>query len=200
MSNTRIDDINLAYVEAGSGASVIFLHGFPFNRSLWREQLDLLAPDYRVLAPDLRGHGETTATREATMEVMAADVVALMDALGIERAAICGLSMGGYVALALCRAFPRRVRALVLADTRATPDTEEGKQVREQQAQRVLKEGMNPIVEAMLPKLVAPATLANRYAVVARVQAMMIGTKPEGAAAALRGMAVRFDQTFFLRD
>ena len=169
MSMIHIRDIELAYDEAGSGPPLIFLHGFPFNRSMWREQAEALIPDYHVISPDLRGHGDTTATTEpTTMEEMARDVVALMDALNISRAAICGLSMGGYVALALCRAFPLRVRALVLTDTRATVDTDEAKLNREQQARRALSDGMAGIADTMLLKLLAPATLANRPEVCAR--------------------------------
>lgn len=201
MSTIHIRDIEMAYDEAGSGPPVLFLHGFPFNRSMWRELAAALTADHRVVTPDLRGLGETMSTSApATMEEMALDTVALMDALNISRATICGLSMGGYVALALCRTFPLRVRALMLADTRATADTEEAKLNREQQAQRALSEGMNGIADDMLPRLLAAETLTNCPEVVARVREMIVNTTAEGAAAALRGMALRVDQTTFLND
>jgi 3-oxoadipate enol-lactonase len=133
------------------------------------------------------------------MEAMAHDLARLMDHLEIDRATIGGLSMGGYVALAFARRFPERVQALVLADTRAQADTEEGKQNRAVQAQKAVSEGMKPIAAAMLPKLVTAETLANRPEVVAHVQNMMMNTPPEGAAAALRGMAERQDQRDFLQ-
>ncbi len=152
----------LAYEEAGSGIPVVFIHGFPFNRSLWLDQEAVLKRSFRVVLPDLPGHGESQLTGgPATMEAMAASVIALMDTLAIERAVICGLSMGGYVALALCRAFSERIAALVLADTRATADTEEAKRNREQLALKATAEGMQPIIDAMLPKLMAPATFKN---------------------------------------
>jgi len=199
MSKVSVRGIEIAYVDAGVGPAVVFLHGFPFNRSLWRDQIEILSPHFRVLAPDLRGHGETSVVPgAATMEEMAADVIAWLDALEISEAAVCGLSMGGYVTLALCREFRSRVRCLVLADTRAVADTEEGKQSREQQAQKALQEGMAAIADGMLPKLVAPVTVAKHPEVVARVREMILKTDPAGAAAAQRGMAQRRDQTDLL--
>ena len=199
MSKIVIRGIEIGYDEAGSGTPVVLLHGFPFNRSMWSEQIEVLTSRHHVLAPDLRGHGETTVTTEpATMEEMARDVAALMEKLEIRRAAVCGLSMGGYVALALYRMFPLRARALILADTRAGADTEEAKANREAQAEKALQQGMAGIADAMLPKLLSPKTVARNPAVVARVREMILKTNPEGAAAALRGMALRRDQTGFL--
>ena len=186
----RVRGIEFVYEDAGRGRAVVLLHGFPFNRSLWREQVESLSVAWRVVAPDLRGHGETgVAAGPATMEEMAEDLAALLDELGVERAVVGGLSMGGYVALAFLRAHPERVGALVLADARRT---------REETARRALSDGMEPIADAMLPKLLAPATRERRPDLVARVREMILGTRPEGAAAALRGMAVRRDQTDLL--
>jgi 3-oxoadipate enol-lactonase len=199
MKKASIRGIEIGYDEAGSGTPVVLLHGFPFNRTMWSEQIEALAPRHHVLAPDLRGHGETTVTAgPATMEDMARDVSALMEKLDISRAAVCGISMGGYVAMALYRMFPLRARALVLADTRPGVDTEEARANREVQAEKALQEGMAGIADAMLPKLLSPKTVARNPAVVARVREMILKTNPEGAAAALRGMAQRRDQTSFL--
>jgi len=196
----RVRGIRIAYDDDGGGSlPVVLLHGFPFNRSMWREQSAALAGDYRVITPDLRGHGETTVTDEpATMEEMADDLASLLDELNINRAIVGGLSMGGYVTLAFCRKYPERVSGVVLADTRATPDNEEGRRTREETARRALAEGMGPIADAMTPKLLAPATLERRPETVARVREMILGTEPRGAAAALRGMALRRDQTDLL--
>src|SRR5919202_231020 len=117
MSVASVRGIELAYDDTGRGQAVVMLHGYYFNRSMWREQLEALRADYRVITPDLRGHGETSAggSEPATMDQMAEDVAALLDGLEIKRVTLCGLSMGGYVAFAFCRQFPQRVRALVLA-------------------------------------------------------------------------------------
>lgn len=199
MTTTRIDDIQLAYDDVGSGPAVVLIHGYPFNRSLWNEQAEALSSAYRVVTPDLRGFGESdTSEGPVTMNRMAQDVAKLMDQLGIEQAVIGGLSMGGYVALAFVKQFPSRVKALVLADTRAQADAEEAKQTRHQHAEKALSEGMAGISDAMLPKLLTPETVSKRPEVVKRVRDMMLKTKPQGAASALLGMAERDDQSEFI--
>ena len=191
--------IEIAYDDVGSGPSVVLLHGYPFNRSMWRDQLVELQQNHRVIIPDLRGHGESAVAQSpATMQNMAGDVASLLEVLNISRATIVGLSMGGYVSLAFYRLFPMRARVLVLADTRAQADTEEAKQNREKQAEKALKEGMEGIADALLPKLLAAETVSARPEIVKRVRKMIVETAPEGAAAALRGMAQRQDQTSFL--
>jgi pimeloyl-ACP methyl ester carboxylesterase len=194
----------------GAGPAIILLHGFPFNRSMWGEQIDFLgAHGYRVVAPDLRGLGENVAQSSVcdsasedhrlksvpltTMEEMARDVAALMDELKIERAIICGLSMGCYVAFEFIHLFPSRVRALVLCGPRAQGPDEAEKTSREAQAQRVLHEGMGFAVESISQSLLAAATVKEKQTVVARVTEMVLKTDPRGAAAAQRGMAMRRD-------
>ncbi len=193
MNSARIREIEMTFDDIGSGAALILLHGYPFDRSMWRDQIDFLsAHGYRVIAPDLRGLGQTLSTGEiTTMEDMAQDVAERLDDLKIERAVICGLSMGGYVAFEFAHLFPNKVRALVLAGTRAPADNEQEKQVRKQQAQRMLAEGMDFVADATLAKLLAPRTLAEKPEVVARVREMILRSDPKGAAAAQRGMAVR---------
>ena len=201
MTTTRIDDIELAYDDVGVGPAVVLIHGYPFNRSLWTEQTKALTSRFRVVTPDLRGFGESdTSEGPATMNRMAEDVAKLMDQLGIQQAVIGGLSMGGYVALAFVKQFPSRVKALVLADTRAQADTEEAKQTRHQQAEKALSEGMAGIADAMLPKLLTPDTVSKRPEVVKRVRDMMLKTKPQGAASALLGMTEREDLSEFISN
>jgi len=207
-------EINLAYTEVGTGPAIVLLHGYPFDRSMWREQIDFLSANgFRAIAPDLRGLGEMSdklqfvaaadhheAKRQAeayrtitSMEDMARDVAALMDELRIDHATICGLSMGGYVAFEFVDLFPTRVKALVLAGTRAPADNEQERQAREQQVDQMLAKGMNGIAEASLPKLLAPRTHAEKPEVVALVREMILRADPHGAAAAQRGMAARRD-------
>lgn len=196
MPKTVVNNTDIAYDDAGSGSAVVLLHGYPFNRSMWAEQTAALIDRFRVVALDLRGHGDSeSSTGASTMKLMAEDVAALMDDLKIERAVVGGLSMGGYVTLAFHQLFPERVEKLLLADTRAQADTEEAKATRAEQAQKILAEGMAGIVDAMLPKLLSPETVSKRPEVVKRVRDMMLHTSFEGAAAALRGMAEREDQT-----
>jgi 3-oxoadipate enol-lactonase len=199
MPSITLGDIQLAYADAGLGQPVVLLHGYPFNRSLWNEQASALSSSYRMITPDLRGLGESDATPgPATMNRMAQDVAALLDHLEISRAVVGGSSMGGYVALAFYKQFPSRVRSLILANTRAQADSEEGKQTRIQQADKALAEGMAGIADSMLPKLLTPETVSKHPEVVKRVRDMMLKTKPDGAAGALLGMAERDDQTSLL--
>ena len=199
MAQVQIDNIKMAYTDTGAGRPIVLIHGYPFNRSLWNEQIAALSSAFRVIAPDLRGFGESEASDEpATMNRMAQDIALLLDHLEIPRATLGSLSMGGYVTFAFYKQFASRVRALILADTRAQADTEEAKQTRAQQAEKALAEGMNGIADAMLPKLLTPETVSKRPEIVKRVRDMMLKTKPEGAAGALRGMAEREDQTSLL--
>ncbi|MDT4966626.1 MAG: hypothetical protein QOJ64_1363 [Acidobacteriota bacterium] len=201
MPTAQVRGIEMGYDDEGSGLPVVLLHGFPFNRSMWRDQLEFLSGDYRVITPDLRGHGETEATPEpATMEEMARDVAELLDGLDIYRFTLGGLSMGGYVALAFYRRFQFRVRALILADTRSQADTDEARVNRERQALKILEEGTGNFAEDFLKKVLTPATLAEKPEIAKRVREMILRTKPDGAAAALRGMAARPDQTDFLNN
>ncbi|MFY9621754.1 MAG: alpha/beta hydrolase [Pyrinomonadaceae bacterium] len=202
----------IPFTESGKGIPVVLLHGYPFDKSMWSEQLEAItAAGFRAIAPDLRGLGETVAptlvgesAEEAhrlksgplsTMADMARDVAALLDHLRVEQAVVCGLSMGGYVAFEFAYLFPTRVLGLVLAGTRAPADNEKEKAGREQQVQTMLRAGMVPISIATLPKLLAPRTLAEKPDVVKRVRTMITRSDPNGAAAAQRGMAARRDYT-----
>jgi pimeloyl-ACP methyl ester carboxylesterase len=192
-----MSEVHLAHLEAGRGPTVVLLHGYPFDNSMWSEQIKFLsAHGYRVIAPDLPGFGKSSNKpdrRITSMADMARDVAALMDKLAIVDATMCGLSMGGYVAFEFVHLFPLRARALVLAGTRAPADNEQEKQSRAQQVEQILAKGMAGIAEASLPKLLAPRTLAEKPAVVARVRDMILRADPRGAAAAQRGIAARRD-------
>jgi 3-oxoadipate enol-lactonase len=188
----KIGSIELAWQEAGQGTPVVLLHAFPVNRGMWRAQQEALARRYRVITPDFRGHGESSLPEEdSTMERLAVDVRGLLDFLGLERVVLGGLSMGGYASFAFYRRYPERVAALVLADTRASADTEEGLRGREELAALAEKEGAAGVAEQMLPKLLGASTRANRPHVVSAVREMILTTSPAGIVRALRGMAAR---------
>lgn len=195
--------MRLAYSDEGTGPVVVLLHGFPLNRTMWEAQIRALTPEYRVIAPDLRGHGESPAPDGVyTMEAMADDVAETLDGLGIAGPVVVGgLSMGGYVALALALNHPLRVAALILADTRAAADTAEAAARREETAQAVLRTGdVGAVVDAMLPRLFSQATFRDRPALVPPIKAVMEGTPPPGVVGALRGMACRADRRARLEE
>jgi len=185
--------IELAVREAGTGPAVLLLHAFPLSSEMWEgEVAALAAAGMRAIAVDLRGFGgSTVAGPVTTMEQMADDALRLLDALTIERAAVVGLSMGGYVCFPLALRAPGRLRGLVLADTRFTADSDAARAGRAKTAETVLREGIEPLVRDMLlPKLLsANADAATRE----KAAAIVRRNRPEGAAAALRGMAQRAD-------
>ena len=193
----RVRNIEMAYTDAGAGPAILLLHGYPFDRSMWNGQIEILRHQgFRAIAPDLPGLGETKSSAEIiTMEEMARCACALLDELKIADAVVCGLSMGGYVTFEFAHLFPGLVRALVLAGTRAPADNEQEKAGREQQVITMLRAGMTPISVATLPKLLAPRTLANKPDVVKHVREMLTQSDPRGAAAAQRGMAARRNYT-----
>lgn len=189
-----INGVKLHWREAGAGEPVVFIHGFPFRSTMWGPQLEAAPEGWRFIAPDLRGFGESErGDAPLTMDLFANDIIALMDHLAIDQAVICGLSMGGYVALSLATRFPRRLRALVLVATRASADSDEARENRRKLANKVRQSGPQAVVDSMLPKLVAGATRIKRPQVPQFVSNMMQTTAPETLAGALLGMADRED-------
>jgi 3-oxoadipate enol-lactonase len=215
MKILTVNGVRLATVDRGSGLPVLLVHGFPLDHTMWDAQVEVLSGRFRVIAPDLRGFGQSglavgqppsavlespqpgaAVPQATTMDQFADDLAALVDALGItERVVLCGLSMGGYIAFALCRKYAARLRGLILCDTRAAADTPEAAAGRRETAEWVLREGLAPLADTMLPKLLAPATLAERPETVAALRKVILASDPRGIAAALRGMAERADST-----
>jgi pimeloyl-ACP methyl ester carboxylesterase len=183
--------VELAYDDAGSGECVVLIHGHPFDRTLWEPQVAALRGSFRVLAPDLRGFGQSPVTPGVvTMREYAADIEELLGRLGITRAAVVGLSMGGLIAMDLATAHPDRYWALGLVATTAEPPAPDEKKVREERAAATERDGMTVLIDYMHTGLYS-ATCPPE--VRSRVDAMMAAAPPAGAAAALRGRAVRPD-------
>ena len=183
--------MKLAYDAAGHGECVVLIHGHPFDRTLWDPQLVALRDEFRVIVPDLRGFGQSQVTPgSVTMREYASDVEHLLYHLGITRAAVIGLSMGGLVTMELAGARPERYWAIGLVATTAEPVTAQEKLTRRQRADAVERDGMGVLVDYMHTGLYGPGCPP---AVRARVDAMMAATSPAGAAAALRGRAERPD-------
>jgi 3-oxoadipate enol-lactonase len=149
--------MEIAYDDFGAGEPLVLLHAFPLDRTMWEPQLRGLADGYRVLAFDFPGFGESGAATEGfTIEALADITADFLDAIGITGAVVAiGLSMGGYVALALARQHPHRLRGLILADTKAEPDDEAAKAVRDEMANLVRTQGVAGLMDRLLPKLVS---------------------------------------------
>lgn len=194
------NDVQLAYSLFGSGPPLVLVHGFPFDHTMWTPQIVRLQASCKVIAPDLRGFGRSTLTdadrdQGVEMRQYADDVVAVLDKIGVTSPVIlCGFSMGGYVLWQLASAYPDRVRALVLCDTRAGDDSDEARQGRLTMAEEVLQAGSSELVaEKLMPKLLAPDTRENDPSLVEQVEGMIRQVPPAAIAAAQRGMARRPD-------
>lgn len=201
----RIRERRVRYLEEGRGNPLVLLHAFPLGAAMWRPQLADVPAGWRVLAPDLRGFAGSPRTRAEgegvvadpaeRMDDHALDVFALLDALDIEQAVFAGLSLGGYVAFACHRLAPGRVRGLVLADTRAEADTEEGRANRRRMLASLETEGLGAVTEAMVPKLLGETSLRTQPALETEVRALIGTNTVEGVGDAIRCLMSRPDAT-----
>lgn len=198
----ELPEYAMAYTDNGRGLPVLFVHGYPLNRQLWAPQVDGLSSAARIIAPDLRGHGESPPIPGPyPMELLADDLAAFLDALQISAPIVlCGLSMGGYVSFAFYRKYPQRLAGLILAATRAAADSPEGRQNRDHAAEKARQEGVRAVADGMLPKLLSPQTLDSRPELVEQVRNIMYGTSLEGMLGDLMGMKQRPDSTPLLAE
>jgi pimeloyl-ACP methyl ester carboxylesterase len=185
----------LAHADVGRGLPVVLLHAFPLNRTMWEPQIAALFGECRCIAPDLRGFGDSPRSGPYSMDRYADDVVALLDALQIDRAVVGGLSMGGYIALALWRRHRNRIRALVLADTRSGADNDEGKQKRGELIALAQSEGSSAVADRQVTGLLGKSTREKQPELVDRIRSIMAGESPDGIVGALEAMRNRPDST-----
>ncbi len=197
-----INGINLAYEEAGSGPAVVLIHGFPLCRKMWRPQMDALAEaGFRVIAPDLRGFGQSEAgPGGASIETFADDIVELMDHLGVGRAVILGMSMGGYVLLSLLDRYPQRAVAAGFIVTRCDADDQAGVAKRNHLIAEVENGRAEAVSGAFESVLFAAETAAARPELVAEVKSWMDGVSAEGLIQGLSAMRDRPDATPRLKE
>jgi len=194
-------DVELAVDVRGEGVPVLFVHGFPFDRTVWRHQLATLSRARRI-AFDLRGVGGSGVPPGAdgySLSRYADDLVAVLDALGVREAVLCGISMGGYVIFELLRRHPERVRALILADTKPQADSADAKRGRDELTHVAEREGQDAVIERLLPRLLAPATRATQPEVAGQVREMARRWSLPGLVGALRVLRDRPDSSETLR-
>ena len=195
----RTSGVAMSYRDLGDGDPLVLLHAFPLNGRMFESQMRAFSGSHRVVAPDYPGFGRSPRTpAQPDVHYYAEGVRGLLDRLHLERVILGGVSMGGYVAFECMRLFPERVIALVLANTRAEPDSEEMRETRKEMALRVAQEGVGALVELQMERLLAPDTLENKEDVVETVRTMMLESSPDGVVAALGAMRERPDSTGLL--
>ena len=193
-----VNGVNLAVDVAGSGPAVLFIHGYPLDRTIWRHQLEHL-DGFQRITPDLRGMGLSDAPDLGySMSTYAEDLAALLDTLGVDEVVLAGLSMGGYVALEFLRKWRSRVRGLMLVDTRAGADSPEGRRGRDAAAAAARERGTAAVADAMLPKLFAGETAPEVGPAWNRIEAMIHATPVPGIVGALSAMRDRPDSSDLL--
>ena len=190
----KSNDAEIVYWSLGEGTPVVLLHPFPAHHEFWLPVAEALATRYRVILPDLRGHGESgVGEGPATMEKHAADIARVMDDANVGRAPLVGVSIGGYVLFEFWRKYRGRVAALGLCNTKAPADGPEARAGRLQAANDVLERGTEPFFESMIPKLMGKTTREMRPDLVDGALRMMRKMSPENVAQVQRGMAARPD-------
>ena len=193
MLKIKLNGIEVAYDRRGSGTALVLLHGYPLDHTIWEQILPLLDSDFDLIVPDFRGFGESPVSPTPyLLSDLARDIAALLDQLGIKKAAIAGHSMGGYVALAFATIFPKLVRGLGLVATQAAADTPERKTGRYELALRLESNGVAEVADSM------PRLLTTDSSLQARLKNLIQVQSPAAMAANLRAMADRQDSSSFL--
>ncbi len=194
MNRVRSGDAEICYEILGDGPPVVLLHPFPANRELWKPAAQLLISKYRVILPDLRGHGDSDVGEgPATMEKHAADLIRVLDDADIGRSPFVGVSIGGYALFEFWRRYRGRVAGLMFCNTKAGPDNAEGRATRLKAAEEVLERGTDQFFESTVKKLLGKTTLDSRPDLAEGALRMMKKMSPQDVAMVQRGMAERPD-------
>ena len=195
---TKLNGIIVNYTERGipQGLPVVFIHGFPFSHEMWEPQMKILPNNIRAITYDVRGHGTSdVADGQYMMEFFVDDLIALLDHLVIDKAILCGLSMGGYIALRAIERHPERIKALVLCDTKSEADTNEAKVKRSATIQTVKTKGVKIFAEDFVKSIFAEKTIRNKPEIVEYIKRIILNNSPLGICGTLLALASRTDTT-----
>ncbi len=190
----------LFFEEKGRGYPVVLLHAFPLDSEMWSPQMSLASRNFRFVCPDLPGFGKSALLDENSLESMAQEVLQILNFLQIEKAAIGGLSMGGYLTFNLYRIAPERFSAILLFDTSPLADTEEKRNLRFELIREVKQNGSTALVEKMLPNLISEYTKNKNQFLVEWLKEKFSKANLEGVVRALEAMAYRKDHSYMLKN
>jgi 3-oxoadipate enol-lactonase len=196
-----VNSLMISYTDAGPDDApvIIFIHGFPLNKSMWNKQIEALMENYRVIAYDIRGHGDSEMESEQfSIDLFVNDLLSFMDVLKIDKASLCGLSMGGYIALKAIKRNPLRFESLVLADTTCIADQPETIVKRKNAIKSIKEEGVVQYAEESVKSLFAPESLTRKLVEIAAVKEMIISTQDESICQTLHALCVREETCDFL--
>lgn len=190
-----VNGTTLCFDDWGQGdLPILFIHGFPFDKSCWHPQMKVLKTHYRVIAYDIRGFGKSSISHEIPdMEIYADDLIRFMDQLGIQKAIVCGLSMGGYILLNAVHRFQERFQAIILCDTQCNGDTPETREKRNDSIAQVMSGQLNVFADQFMSKLFNPDFVTPESALYARVKHIILSTSPETITGALNALKSRKD-------
>jgi 3-oxoadipate enol-lactonase len=190
---TEVNNFTVSYYDVGEGnIPILLLHGYPFDKSMWTGQLDVLKSSNRLIAIDIRGFGKSTDEKSIlSMDLFGQDLIALMDKLKIEKAIICGLSMGGFIALNAMGKFPNRFEGLILCDTQCVADTNEGREKRYATIEQVKTDGINEFAEGFIKNVFHPESLLNKTEIVESLSSVVYANSKEVINAGLSALATR---------
>jgi 3-oxoadipate enol-lactonase len=192
----KLNGITTNYTERGlpQGTPVVFIHGFPFDHTMWEPQMMALPNHFRAITYDLRGLGASdVGDGQYTIEFYVDDLIALLDHLVIEKAVVCGLSMGGYIALRAYERHADRFRALVLCDTKSEADSNEAKLKRSSTLRTIKSEGVAVFAEDFVKAIFAPQTFQARPEIISSIKQTMCFNSPLGICGAALALATRTD-------
>ena len=192
--NIKVNNISVSYIDEGPihDQTIILIHGFPLNKSMWDKQIEEFLHNYRVIAYDIRGHGNSDAGDvDFSIDLFVKDLLGLMDKLKVDKAIVCGFSMGGYIALNAIENHPERFNALVLCDTNCSADTAEGKEKRVKTIESIKEFGLELYAEESIKKLFAPVSFLIQLKEISLVRDMIMKTSNQSLFKTLHALANR---------
>jgi 3-oxoadipate enol-lactonase len=198
-----VNNLTVSYNDEGQDGApvIIFIHGFPFNKSMWNKQVKAFKENYRVIAYDVRGHGDSDAGDVPySIDLFTNDLINFMDELNIDKTMLCGLSMGGYIALNAVQNYPDRFDALILCDTNCIADTSEVKEKRMQTIKNIKKNGVEKFADESIKNLFAPESFSTKKQEIAAIRNMILNTSKKSLCDTLRAFYEREETCSKLKD